>query len=151
MSALVAFGVTGLVACRSNPPTAESIEPSLDFTEAITIRPGFERSGPEVVVKIELADGFHVYSTGETIGRPLDIGVDDGDWVPRSSANYPKGKVKDTSLGRSVVVEGEAEVNLPVRATVDSPGPVRGFLKYQVCTETSCDRPRKFKFEIPTS
>lgn len=140
-----------LLACTSRtsetPVEAKEAPEVLDFQRAISIEPRLAEDA--VVVSIRLEPGFHTYTTGETVGRPLKLTLaEDGVWQATGAPSYPEGKKKETALGTSVVVENNAEVRLPVEPTVPSPGALRGKLRYQVCTETACDRPREAIFEL---
>jgi hypothetical protein len=65
--------------------------------------------------------------------------------VAAGDVEYPKGLEKNLPIGRSVIVEGNAQIYAPVAPKPEAPaGPkkVKGTLRYQVCTEKVCDRPR---------
>ena len=144
-----------LVSCKSEgeAPAAAPSSPATDeapsFGTAITLRPRFDASANVVIMTAQLRPGFHVYTTGETIGRPIRLELEkDGDWKANGEPEYPAGITKTTALGTSVVVEGTAECRLPVKAAVEMPGSLHGEFHYQVCTDSACDRPRKLAFEI---
>ncbi|MEL6184167.1 MAG: protein-disulfide reductase DsbD domain-containing protein [Myxococcota bacterium] len=143
--------VVGLLGCTSeppstSPPTSTAVE-APSFEGALTATPRFDAGW--VVVDLQLRPGFHVYTTGETTGRPIRLELDvHTDWTSDGEAVYPEGKRKKTALGESVVVEGSAEARLKIRATSKGPGEARGVFHYQVCTDHACDRPRKLQFAV---
>lgn len=119
-----------------------------NFETAIQIQPKFHDASSAVQVDISLRPGFHVYTVGEETGRPIRIALDDGAWAAKGDAVYPTGTRKQTALGTSVVVEGQASARLPVESKGDAPGAVKGQFHYQVCTNEACDRPRKIPFKV---
>lgn len=143
------------IACAKEPPSPSSASPSAaletpDFAAAFTATPRFEADA--VVVDLQLRPGFHVYTTGERTGRPIRLELlTDSAWIPGGDAQYPEGRRKKTALGESVVVEGQAEARLAVKAQRPEPGPVQGTFHYQVCTDHACDRPRKLSFAVGPS
>jgi hypothetical protein len=152
---LVVIGLVGM-GCRAER-AAEAPNPgnqAPDFQSAFDYDVGLREGA--IVVRFEVADGFHVYTVGETVGKPLELELDErSDAALSGPVSYPKGITKDLSIGRSVIVEGHGEVRAPIhvpRAT--EAGRVMkatGRFRYQVCTEESCDRPRSSSFELPVS
>jgi DsbC/DsbD-like thiol-disulfide interchange protein len=142
-----------MAACKDSPEPSKPERAAPDFAGAITLSPRFDPATSEVAVSVDLRPGYHVYTTGETTGRPLALALDPASsWRAAGEPEYPDGKKKQTSLGTSVVVEDHAEVRLAVEPKTEAdPGPVRGHLRYQVCTESACDRPRELEFELPAS
>lgn len=133
------------------PAARESPDWKAAFRHEVRVR--VEQTAPSVVVDLKVADGFHVYTVGETIGRPLRLEIDDaGDYVASGDVVYPKGTTKDLPIGRSVIVEGEAEVVAPLKAKEGvQQGRARGTFHYQVCNDEACDRPRTAAFEVDVS
>ena len=133
------------VACpapSSGPPPAPERAPTVDWASAFRHEVSIDAARGALVVSVALAEGFHAYTVGESVGRPLEVTVDPATAAPRGPIVYPKGRTKDLPTGRSVVVEGAAEIVAPLvlTATVTT---IRGTLAYQVCTAESCDRPRR--------
>lgn len=102
-----------------------------------------EVEGSRLVVRLRVDDGFHVYTLGETVGKPLKLEVVEGGHL--EDVRYPEGVTKDLPIGRSVIVEGSSEISgaLEAESSVDE---VQGRLSYQVCTDEACDRPRTATF-----
>jgi len=141
---------------RETAPAAERPE-SPDWEAAFDHEVGYDPARSAVVVRVEVAEGFHVYTNGETIGKPLRVALDeDGAFAIDGEVDYPKGVTKDLPIGRSVIVEGEAEVVAPIRAReasaedaeTDAPSTAHGTFRYQVCTDRACDRPRTEPFAV---
>ncbi len=123
------------------PPPAEAVDWAAAFEHEVR----FDAAKSALVVDVKVAPGFHAYTVGETTGRPLELSVDDP-WKLGDVA-YPKGTEKNLPIGKSVIVEGAAQIVGPVSAEAP-PGTIRGKLAYQVCTDDGCDRPRKAAFEV---
>jgi hypothetical protein len=108
-----------------------------------------------VVVAVELKAGFHAYTVGETIGKPLELEFSpDSPYQPSGDIQYPTGETKDLPIGKSVIVFGKADIVAPVAAKEGASGSAaNGKFQYQVCTEEACDRPRtvEFSVNVPTS
>jgi hypothetical protein len=121
-----------------------------NWAEAMKYEVKLDAARKAVVVAIDLAPGFHAYTTGETIGRPLKVEIDaDSDLKANGDVTYPTGTAKDLPLGKSVIVEGKAEIVAPVNAEGDLAGKkAKGKFQYQICTDEACDRPRTAPFEI---
>lgn len=143
-------GTCALSACQapaSAPPPP--VEEGPDFASAIHIDVDYAAEASAVHVEAKLEPGYHVYAPGESVGRPIAIALAEGSgWKSAGEAHYPAGEPKETSLGKSVVVEGALEASLPVEAAKEEPGKITGTFAYQVCTDTACDRPRKLPFEL---
>jgi len=136
-----------LAGCRSEAPRAAAAGKSMpDWASAFEYT--IEVDSDAIRVRFEVADGFHVYSQGETVGRPLELQSEpDSAYVIRD-VRYPEGETKDLPIGRSVVVEGEDRVEAELQRRPDaSDDRVRGVFRYQVCTDEACDRPRTDSFE----
>lgn len=148
-------GLTSLVmltatACRDDTPapnpTSTSLTPKLDqgpaWDTALTYGARYDAAQKALVVFVDIAPGFHAYTEGETIGKPLLLGIAaDSEVTLGGAIQYPKGVTKDLPVGRSVIVERHADIVAPLADPV-SGKTARGSLRYQVCTETACDRPR---------
>lgn len=158
--------VVWLLACsacreRANPKdepppsrvTASKVEaapeqkPPPNWAEAIKIDVGFDAARGAVVADLRIAPGFHAYTEGETIGRPLKLESAADSELKVEAVQYPTGTTKELPLGRSVIVEGDAEVVGKIAAPVAGKK-VKGQLAYQVCTDEACDRPRTLPFEV---
>ncbi len=127
----------------------------IDFAKAIDIAARYDAGTKAVVVSIAIAPGFHAYTEGETVGRPLKLVIAPGSPVELKDPRYPTGTQKMLPIGRSMVVEGKAEIVAPLvlKGTAEPPPagtPIRAQLSYQVCKETACDRPRTLDLELST-
>ncbi len=108
----------------------------------------------KLVIDLKLAPGFHAYTTGETIGKPVSVEL-----APTSArmlaapVSYPKGQTKDLPLGRSVILEGEEQIRaeLAPNQSASASSKIQGTFHYQICTDEACDRPRKEGFELATA
>ncbi len=158
------------VACRSEAtgpaatetPTIEKAAPSTpiaaaepadapDWKAAFRHEVAFDAVARSVVVDVDVAPGFHVYTQGETIGKPLLLRLTEGsDFDVDGDVRYPEGITKDLPIGRSVIVEGKARVVAPIKAKNPdaTAGTAAGKFRYQVCTDEACDRPRTEAFTI---
>lgn len=133
--------------------------PAPDWKRAFRHEVRYDAERQAIVIAIEVDEGYHVYTEGETIGKPLHVALaEDGPYEIDGSVRYPEGVTKDLPIGRSVIVEGEAEVVAPIRPRNEEdrgkPGSAEGRFRYQVCTDEACDRPRTQSFEVdvaPTS
>lgn len=158
MRGLLALGgLAALVACSqggdepqppSSPPTSTVKGPN--FQGSIAISPSFQSTEGQGLVRVDVAlqPGFHVYTTGESIGRPIGLELRDSPGWTAGDAVHPEGKRKTTALGTSVVLEGQFRSELPVHPEDTAGDELKGRFRYQVCTETACDRPRSLDFEL---
>ena len=121
-----------------------------DWAAAFKHEIRFDAEKKAVVVAVELKPGFHAYTVGETIGRPLKLEFSEKSaYQPTGDIQYPAGETKDLPIGKSVIVHGKAEIVAPVAAKPAAPGAsATGKFQYQVCTEEACDRPRTVDFEV---
>lgn len=103
-----------------------------------------------LVVEVDVAPGFHAYTAGETVGKPLAVEVAaDSPIAAAGPVKYPQGIAKDLPVGRSMIVEGHAQIVAPLALTEGSAGQaVMATFRYQVCTETACDRPRSLELAL---
>jgi hypothetical protein len=124
-------------------------EPMPNWAEAFKYTARWDAATKAVVVDLDIAPGFHAYTTGETIGKPLVVELAaESDFVLASDVKYPTGVTKDLPLGRSVIVEGKSAIVAEVKAKAAATGDAKGTLRYQVCTEKACDRPRTVPFTV---
>jgi len=112
-----------------------------DWGSAFTAASRWDAGKKAVVVDVSVAPGFHAYTTGETVGKPLLLTVKPESALKVAEVEYPKGTTKELSTGRSVIVEGKAEIVAIVSDPVAGKS-VDATLRYQVCTPEACDRPR---------
>ena len=144
-------------ACKEEPPAArrpDKPEDTPNFEAAFQHKERWDAEKKALVIEMTIAPGFHAYTTGEATGKPLAVELaPDSDLVATGEIEYPKGTVKDLSLGRSVIVEGAAQIVAPVapKEGAASPPHLKGTLRYQICTEKACDRPRSMKFDLTAS
>jgi hypothetical protein len=108
------------------------------------VRVSAERLSDQVVIRIEVGPGFHVYGASETISRPLAASVDQ---LPSLSVPIPTGEEKNLgeAMGTAWVLEGTVLLEVPLPA--DAPADLTGILDYQVCTDTSCTAPTSIPWE----
>jgi hypothetical protein len=145
-----------LAACEpASAPTAsrapEESAAAPDWSRAFRHRVRHDAARRALVVELELEPGFHAYAAGETVGRPLRLELDPASPVRLSGeVTYPAGRERMLPIGRSVIVEGKAEIVAPLAAS--PPGAaISGRLHYQVCSDEACDRPRSAPFTLTTS
>jgi hypothetical protein len=119
-----------------------------DFAGALTLSPKYE--GDKVVVSVALKPGFHAYAPGEEIGKPVGLTIKGANgWKGDGEVEKPTGKTKDLGeLGKSQVLEGTFALSQKVSG---GSGDVECDLEIQICTDNSCDRPRKHALKVPTS
>jgi len=156
---IAALGSTAL-ACQKGPaetppsPAGEAPKAAAmpKWSEAISHEVAFDAAQGQVLVTVQVKPGFHAYTVGETTGKPLQLLIgDDSEFGLEGDVQYPKGIEKNLPVGRSVIVQGQAEVKAKVKAKSDASKTVRGTFKYQVCTDEACDRPRSKAFELNAS
>jgi hypothetical protein len=154
---IVSVGLlSALALCVACPgPSSSTKEPPLrsktvDWTHAFRHEVSIDTARGALVVSVHLAKGFHAYTTGESVGRPLEVRVDPASVAIRGRPVYPQGRTKDLPTGRSVVVQGDAEIVVPLVLT-PTVSVVRGTLGYQVCTAEACDRPRRVPIVAKTA
>lgn len=131
-------------------PAAGAAGEMPDWASAFSHTVRFDGERSAVVVEVELKPGFHAYTVGETIGRPLKLEfAADSAYQPTGEIQYPEGETKDLPIGKSVIVHGKAAIVAPVAVKEGSSGAeARGKFQYQVCTEEACDRPRTVDFAV---
>lgn len=150
------LGLTvGLAACpapesTSAPKPAPTKGPP-NWKQGFQYKVRHDAKAQSLIVDLKLAPGFHAYTTGETIGKPVAVEL-----TPQSAkvlaapVAYPKGQTKDLPLGRSVILEGEEQIRAGLKPNPDASASskILGTFHYQICTDEACDRPRKEKFEV---
>ena len=159
---VLAASLTGCPAPASDPaPAAAALDPESlaiesegpDWAGAFDSKFRFDNERQAVMVDLKIASGFHAYTVGEATGKPLAVSIaPDGGYELNGEIQYPKGKAKQLPIGPSVIVEGDAQITVPVARRPQASGDrVKGTLRYQVCTKEACDRPRKLGFEVPAT
>ena len=122
--------------------------PAPEWDKALTYTARVDGARSALVVDVKVATGFHAYTAGETIGKPMTLAVaPDSEIAAAGPTAYPKGAVKELSVGRSVIVEGSAELVAPLAAPAAGKT-VKATFAYQVCTDTACDRPRSMPLSV---
>lgn len=121
-----------------------------DWAAAFKHEIHFDGEKKAVVVAVALKPGFHAYTVGETIGKPLKLEfAAESAYQPSGEIQYPVGETKDLPIGKSVIVHGNAEIVAPVAPKEGASGAAAtGKFQYQVCTEEACDRPRTVDFSV---
>ena len=135
----------------SSPPAKTTSEaPPPDFKSAFRTNFRFDAGEQAVVVDLKIEPGYHAYTIGESTGRPLKVEMaSDSAFALKGDVKYPEGLKKDLPIGPSVIVEGRAKIVAPVEKRSDATdGAAKGTLRYQVCTDEACDRPRKLSFNV---
>ncbi|MEW5855212.1 MAG: protein-disulfide reductase DsbD domain-containing protein [Myxococcota bacterium] len=119
-----------------------------DFEKAIKVDVGWDPARTAVVAKVHLEPGFHAYGAGEKTGKPLAMELSGTSWKVKE-LKLPPGEEKDLGeMGKSYVIHGDVELVAALEPAADAKAPVEGVVRYQVCTETSCDRPRTAPFKL---
>ncbi len=135
------------------PPPIEKQDDGPDWTKAIDHSVRWDGEKKSLVVDVKIQPGFHAYTTGETIGKPLAIALDEKSaYALAGDVHYPEGITKDLPVGRSVIVEGSTQIVAPIQKKEGATGTqASGVFKWQVCTAEACDRPRtkEFAIEVP--
>jgi len=129
---------------RMDKPAAGPV----DFEKAIKLDVRWDATRSAVVAAVHLEPGFHAYGTGEETGKPLAMELSSDAWTVKE-VQLPKGVTKDLGdQGKSVVLTGDVEAVMLVTPKADAKAPVAGQVRYQVCSDTSCDRPRSLPFSV---
>lgn len=123
-----------------------------DFKAAFKHEIALAPDGKTLTVNLDIQEGYHAYTEGETIGLPLLVKLDEtSELVLDGKVRYPKGKEKQLPIGKSVVVEGKAKIEAPLKAMSKTGKTAKGLFRYQICRDDACDRPRTQKFALPAS
>ncbi|MDA0713294.1 MAG: hypothetical protein O2897_04825 [bacterium] len=128
--------------------TAHTSQKILDnFANAFTWQSEFDNDKSIFWIKVQLRDGFHAYAPGEEIGKPVGIEIlDFNGWRMNGEAILPIGKTTSLGeLGNSQVLENNFGVGAKV---IGGKGNLQGIFKMQLCSNTSCDRPREYPFDF---
>lgn len=136
---------------KTKPPAVAPAKapPKIDWKSAFKHSERYAAPDKTLMVEVDVAPGFHAYTLGETIGKPLMVTIDpESGYGLAGEITYPKGKVKNLPVGRSVIVEGKAVIKVPVGKLDGKDNKIKGKLRYQVCTDDSCDRPRTVPFTV---
>ena len=132
----------------THSPSAAAEAPS--WATAFAHQIHYDRSSESLVASIRIAPGFHAYTTGEEIGKPLTLSFNKASACsPNGEIEYPPGRTKQLPIGKSVIVEDEAQIVAPLLCKGDGELFAKGSLRYQICTDSACDRPRKVEFSLP--
>jgi hypothetical protein len=148
-SALVIVMMLGACARDATPErNTTAAAPAPEWDKALTYTARVDGARSALVVDVKVAAGFHAYTAGETIGKPMTLEIaTDSEIAAAGPTAYPKGAVRDLSVGRSVIVEGRAELVAPL-ASPAAGKTAKGTFAYQVCTDTACDRPRSVPLSV---
>jgi hypothetical protein len=123
------------------------IEQPVNWDTALQILPAFDAASSTLTVTVQLRPGFHAYGPGEEVSKPVGLTVDaTNGWLIDGAVEIPPGTKKNLGeLGTSVILEG----TIPLKAKVKGgQGAIAGVVEVQVCTDKSCDRPRKHPFSV---
>ena|SRR5688572_22076673 len=128
------------------PPIEASDEP--DWKTAFSHAVSYDDAKKAIVVDVTIQPGFHAYTVGETIGKPMAVALDENSPFVLGEVQYPQGTTKDLPIGKSVIVEGKAQIVAPIQKKEGAAGDATGTFKWQVCTDEACDRPRTQPFTV---
>lgn len=130
------------------PTVDKPKEPNWQKAFQHTVRYDVEKKA--VVVDVAIEPGFHAYTVGETIGKPMALSLDEaGSFALAGEVQYPAGVTKDLPIGKSVIVEGTAQIVGPIRKKEGAAdNKATGTFRWQVCTDEACDRPRTEPFTV---
>jgi hypothetical protein len=134
------------------PPPPEKVEAPAepDWKKAFQHTVRYDAEKKAIVVDVAIEPGFHAYTVGETIGKPMAVTLDEASAFGHAGeVQYPQGTTKDLPIGKSVIVEGTAQIVAPIQkkegAAEDK---ATGTFRWQVCTDEACDRPRTQPFRV---
>lgn len=139
--------VTKTVVNEAPPPAAPKATTTEEFQAALKYEASYDAASGKVVIKANVAEGFHAYAPGDEISIPVSLKVgEDNGWKAVGDPVLPAGKKKDLGdLGVSFVLDGDFEL---AQAVKDGKGEIKGTFGAQVCTEKACDRPRQHPFTV---
>jgi hypothetical protein len=134
------------------PPPAQKVAApeGPDWKSAFKHTVRYDAAKKAVVVDVQIQPGFHAYTVGETIGKPMAVTFDEASaFTAAGEIQYPEGITKDLPIGRSVIVEGTTQIVAPVQKKEGATGgQATGTFRWQVCTNEACDRPRTKPFTV---
>ncbi|MBL91506.1 MAG: hypothetical protein CMH56_06800 [Myxococcales bacterium] len=140
--------VTKTVVKEEAPPApAAKATTTEEFQAALKYEASYDAAAGKVLIKANVAKGFHAYAPGDEISIPVSIKVgEDNGWKSVGEPTLPKGTKKDLGdLGVSFVLDGEFELSQAVK---DGKGEIKGSFGAQICTDKACDRPRQHPFTV---
>lgn len=123
--------------------------------EEARLAPG---GGGEAVVRLDIADGWHVNANPPSdkfyIGTEVQAEAQGG--VAPGKPVYPKGLTKKFEFSQQplAVYEGSVTVRLPLRAEPAAERgarSLRGRVRYQPCNDRECLQPRTLELNIPVN
>lgn len=131
------------------PPRPQPVVETPSFATAFSHAVRYDTEKKAILVDVKIAPGFHAYTVGETVGKPMLVALDEGAaYRHAGDVVYPAGVEKTLPIGKSVIVEGSAQIVAPIEKRDGAEGPAAGTFRYQVCTDESCDRPRTAPFSV---
>jgi hypothetical protein len=124
------------------------VDQPVNWDTAVTLVPSFDAATSTLTVQLLLRPGFHAYGPGEEVSKPVELTVDPSNgWLVDGAVNIPPGTKKNLGdLGTSVILEGQVPLTARLKG---GKGAIAGVVEVQVCTDKSCDRPRKRPFTVP--
>lgn len=127
---------------KCNQEKVSSID---DFSKHFRIEANFDRSSQSVKVHVFLDKNIHAYGAGETIGRPVNLIIDQsGNYTTKGPLKVPKSISKKFPGGETAyVLEKEFFVEQKVS---EGTGPLNATFYLQVCSQHQCDRPRTYQY-----
>lgn len=104
-----------------------------------------------LVVDFEVAPCFHAYGPKTETGEPLELRLLDEGVSAAGPARYPKGVREQGPFGPRVVIRGKGRIVLPLEHLDEAPDAVKAKLRYHVCTDNACGRPRQVDLRVPVT
>src|SRR5262245_57971634 len=105
-----------------------------DWKSAFKHEINYDAAKKAIVVDVTIQPGFHAYTVGETIGKPVAVALDEaGAFTLAGDVQYPAGETKDLPIGKSVIVEGTTQIVAPIQKKEGGTGDeATGTFKWQV-------------------
>lgn len=99
----------------------------------------FNPKTSELSVKVTLPEGKHAYAPGELIGKPVQLVISPANkWELAGQPNIPNGNEKH-------LIDKQFEIKAKLKK---GSGPISGVFKMQLCSDSACERPQDYAFEI---
>ncbi|MEI6806618.1 MAG: hypothetical protein WCK49_08975 [Myxococcaceae bacterium] len=99
----------------------------------------FDTKTNELLIKVRLPEGKHAYAPGEPIGKPVELVIHSTNkWELASQPVFPIGNKKH-------LIDHSFEIKAKLK---NGQGPISGIFKMQLCSDSSCERPVDYGFQI---
>jgi hypothetical protein len=119
-----------------------------NFNSSFTLEHKLDTKKNLLEIIINLKPGYHAYAPGELIGKPVALSLSDANatWALIGDLQVPPGRRKKLAgLSESVILEHTIKIIQPIKIGT---GAATALLYLQVCTDTSCDRPRTHEIKL---